>query len=58
MATITPNDNDTITVSITLELQGCLIEMENAILDAANEIDCLATAAALKRCVIAMAHRL
>ena len=43
MATITHNDNGTITVSITLELQGSLIEMENAILDATNEIGCLAT---------------
>ena len=49
MATITHNDNGTVTVSITIKLQGSLIEMENTILDATNGIGCLATAAALKR---------
>jgi hypothetical protein len=49
MATIRHNDNGTITVSITVDLQGSLMEMENTILDATNEIGCLATAAALKR---------
>ena len=49
MATLTHNDNGTLTVSITLDLQGGLIEMENIILDATNEIGCLATGAALKR---------
>ena len=47
---ITYHDNGTITVSITIDLQGSLIEMENTILDATNEIGCLATGGgALKR---------
>jgi hypothetical protein len=49
MATIINNDNGTITVSITIALQGSLMDMENTILDATNEIGCLATAADLKR---------
>jgi hypothetical protein len=49
MANITYHDNGTITVSITLDLQGSFLEMENTILDATNEIGCLATGATLKR---------
>lgn len=49
MTHITYHDNGTITVSITLDLQGSLLEMENTILDATNKIGCLATGAALKR---------
>jgi hypothetical protein len=49
MATITHNDNGTITVSIAIELQDSLMNMENTILDATNKIVCLAMAAALKR---------
>jgi hypothetical protein len=50
MATITHNTNGTITISVTLDLpQGGLLEMEDAILDGVNEVDCLATAEALKR---------
>lgn len=49
MTHITYHDNGTITVSITLDLQGSLLEMENTILDGTNKIGCLATGAALKR---------
>lgn len=50
MATITHNNDGTITLSVTLDLgQGSLLEMENAILDGVNKVGCLATAEALKR---------
>jgi hypothetical protein len=50
MATITHNNDGTITVSVTLDLpRGSLLEMEDAILDGVNEVGCLGTAEAWKR---------
>ena len=49
MATLTHNPDGTLTLSVTLDLEGSLMEMENIILDGINEVGCLATGAALKR---------
>lgn len=49
MPTLIQNANGSITVSVTLELKGSMIEMENRVLDAVNEVGCIATEEALKR---------
>jgi len=48
MTTLTHNADGTLTISVTLELEGNMIEMENSILDGLNEVGCLATGEALK----------
>lgn len=48
MPTLTQNTNGSITISVTLTLEGSMIEMENAVLDAVNEVGCIATGEALK----------
>jgi hypothetical protein len=49
MPTIIRNTNNSITVSVTLSLAGSMMDMENTILDAVNEVGCVATGEALKR---------
>lgn len=49
MTTITQNTNGSITVSVTITLEGSMMEMENTILDAVNDVGCVATGQALKR---------
>jgi len=49
MTTLTHNADGTVTISVTLELVGSMMEMENDILDGINEVGCLATGEALKR---------
>ncbi len=49
MATIIRNIDGSITVSVTLTLEGDMLEMENSILDAVNDMGCAATSEALKR---------
>jgi hypothetical protein len=49
MPDIICNNNGTITISVTIQLQGNMMEMENRILDAVNEVGCVATGEALKR---------
>jgi hypothetical protein len=49
MPTLVQNPNGSITVSVTFELTGGLLEMENSILDAVNEVGCVGTEEALKR---------
>ena len=49
MPTLVQNPNGSITVSVTFELTGSLLEMENSILDAVNEVGCIGTEEALKR---------
>ena len=49
MPNITHNSNGSITVSVTIPLQGSMMEMENIILDAVNDVGCVATGVALKR---------
>ena len=43
------NIDGSITVSVTLTLEGDILEMENSILDAVNDMGCAATGEALKR---------
>lgn len=49
MTTIIHNPNGSITVSVTINLEGSMMEMENTILDGVNEVGCIATGVALKR---------
>lgn len=49
MATIIHNTNSSITVSVTLNLEGSMMAMENTILNAVNAVGCIATGVALKR---------
>ena len=49
MATIIRNINGSITLSVTLTLEGDMLEMENSILDAVNDMGSAATGEALKR---------
>ncbi len=49
MPTLLQNPNGSITVSVTFELTGSLLEMESSILDAVNEVGCVGTEEALKR---------
>ena len=49
MPTLVQNPNGSITVSVTFELTGNMLEMENIILDAVNEVGCIGTKEALKR---------
>jgi hypothetical protein len=49
MPEIICNNDGTITISVTIELQGNMMEMETRILDAVNEVGCVATGEALKR---------
>ena len=48
MTTITHNIDGSITVSVTLALEGNMMEMENTILDAVNSVGCIATGEALR----------
>jgi hypothetical protein len=43
------NNDGTLTISVTINLQGNMMAMENSILDAVNEVGCAATGEALKR---------
>ena len=43
MSTIIRNANGSITVSVTIPLDGSMMEMENTILDAVNDVDCVTT---------------
>lgn len=49
MTTLTHNADGTLTISVTLELAGSMLEMESSLLDGINEVGCLATGEALKR---------
>ena len=49
MTTIIQNTDGRITVSVTINLEGSMMEMENTILDAVNDVGCTATGVALKR---------
>jgi len=49
MPDIIHNANGSITVSVTISLDGNMMEMENTILDAVNDVGCMATGEALKR---------
>lgn len=49
MPTITHNSNGSVTVTVTIPLEGTMMEMENTILDAVNDVGCVATGVALKR---------
>lgn len=49
MAKIIAHNGNELTLQITLQLTGSLLEMENAILDSCNEIGCLATTEALRK---------
>ena len=49
MTAIVHNTNGSITVSVTIPLTGSMMEMENTILDALNDVGCVATGEALKR---------
>lgn len=49
MATIIKNIDGSITVSVTLTFEGDMLGMENAILDAVNDLGCAVTGEALKR---------
>lgn len=49
MAQIVAHQGKEITLQVTIKLTGSLMEMENHILDAGNEVGCLATAEALKK---------
>ncbi len=40
MTTLTHNADGTLTISVTLELEGSMIEMENSLLDGLNEVGC------------------
>ena len=49
MSTITHHSNGSMTVSVTIHLDGSMMEMESSILDAVNDVGCVATGEALKR---------
>ena len=49
MAEIIARDGNEVTLQVTLKLSGSLLEMENVILDACNEVGCVATTEALQR---------
>ncbi len=49
MAEIIARDGNEVTLQVTLKLSGSLLEMENVILDACNEVGCVATTEALRR---------
>jgi hypothetical protein len=49
MPTLVQNPNGSITLSVTFKLTGSLLEMENIILDAVNEVGCMGTEEALKQ---------
>jgi len=49
MPNITHNINGSITVSVTIPLKGNMLEMENTILNAVNDVGCVATGIALER---------
>ncbi len=49
MAEIIARNGNELTIQITLQLSGSLLEMENTILDSCNEIGCLATTEALQK---------
>ena len=49
MAEIIARHGNEITLQVTLKLSGSLLEMENVILDACNEVGCVATTEALQR---------
>ena len=48
MAEIIARNGNDLTIQVTIKLTGCLMEMENTILDGCNEIGCLSTTEALK----------
>jgi len=48
MAEIIARDGNEVTLQVTLKLSGSLLDMENVILDACNEVGCVATAEALE----------
>ena len=49
MAKIIAHDENELTIQVKVKLTGSLMEMENTILDACNEVGCLATGEALKQ---------
>lgn len=49
MPTIIHNTDGSITVSVTIHLEGSMMEMENSILDAVNNVGTVSTGVALKR---------
>lgn len=49
MAEIIVRNGNELTLQVTVKLSGSLLEMENIILDACNEVGCVATAEALQR---------
>jgi hypothetical protein len=49
MSEIIAHDENELTMQVTVKLTGSLSEMENSILDACNDIGCLATGEALKK---------
>ncbi len=49
MSNLTQNSDGSITVSVTLKLEGSMMEMENKVLNAVNEVGCIATGEALKQ---------
>lgn len=49
MAEIIARHGNEVTLQVTLKLSGSLLEMENVILDACNEVGCVATTEALQR---------
>ncbi len=49
MADIIARNGNELTIQITLQLSGSLLEMENTILNSCNEIGCLATTEALQK---------
>lgn len=49
MAEIVTRTEKEITIQVTLKLSGSLMEMENSILDACNEVGCVATEEALQK---------
>ena len=49
MTTIIHNTDGSITVSTTIHFEGSMMKMENMILDAVNDVECVATGEALKR---------
>jgi len=49
MPTLVQNPDGSITVSVTFKLTGSMLEMENSILDAVNEVGCIGTKEALKQ---------
>ncbi|CAC9507855.1 hypothetical protein [uncultured Gammaproteobacteria bacterium] len=49
MTTIIHNTDGSITVSTTIHFEGSMMKMENMILDAVNDVGCVATGEALKR---------